>query len=208
MEKAKFRAMSQGDAQDYQFLHALELEYAGSTVDWVLLSMQDLKVGMQGYQVSRYEHSLQSASRAWRDGADVDWVVAALLHDIGDGLAPYNHDEYAALLIRPFVREQVSWCIEKHARFQLIYFGHFIGVDPNKRDAFKEHAYFEDCVTFCERWDQSSFDPDYDTLPLEFFEPMLRDVFVRPVYDLSYTRPGERLPLVDREMASQRCNPC
>ena len=201
MQQAKFTRMQDGDADDYALIHALELDYAGSTVDRVLAGMEELKEGMQGYRVSRYEHSLQSATRAWWDGADIDWIVGALLHDIGDGMAPYNHDEYAALLIRPFVREQVSWCIEKHARFQLVYFGHFIGADPNKRDQFRDHPYYQDCVDFCARWDQTSFDPGYETQPLDFFEPMVREVFARKPYDPATILSAVRIPLSASETA-------
>ena len=201
MQQAKFTRMQDGDAEDYALIHALELDYAGSTVDRVLAGMEELKEGMQGYRVSRYEHSLQSATRAWWDGADIDWIVGALLHDIGDGMAPYNHDEYAALLIRPFVREQVSWCIEKHARFQLVYFGHFIGADPNKRDQFRDHPYYQDCVDFCARWDQTSFDPGYETQPLDFFEPMVREVFARKPYDPATILSAVRIPLSASETA-------
>ena len=139
---------------------------------------------------------VQSATRAYRDGADIDWIVSALLHDIGDIFAPYNHDEYAATILKPFVREQCTWVVEKHGDFQMIYYGDHVGGNPNKRDAYKDHPYFEDCVEFCERWDQSSFDPTYDSKPIEFFADMVREVFARTPYDPKVIRAGEREPLV------------
>ena len=155
----------------------------------------ELDEGLSGYQITRLGHSLQSATRAERDGADTDWIVAALLHDIGDIYAPYNHDEYAASILRPFVREQCTWVVEKHGDFQLVYYGEHVGADPEKRKAYQGHAYFDDCVDFCARWDQSSFDPAYDTKPIEHFADRVREVFARTPYDPAVVRPGEREPL-------------
>lgn len=196
MDHVSFRQMKDGTKEDYDFLNDHEVEYAAGTADRLLTALVDLDKSLSGYQVTRLGHSLQSATRAWRDGADVDWVVSALLHDIGDIYAPYNHDEYAASIIRPFVREQCAWTVEKHGDFQMVYYAQHVGADPHKRDAFKDSAYFDDCATFCERWDQSSFDPEYDTLPIEFFAPMVREVFARKPYDPVVTRAGAREPLV------------
>lgn len=198
MEKVKFRAMQDGDKADYELLERHETEYAKGTADRLLGALEGLDESLSGYQVTRLEHSLQSATRAWRDGADIDWVVSTLLHDIGDIFAPYNHDEYAATILRPFVREQCTWVVEKHGDFQLLYYGTHVGADPMKRDAYKGHMYFDDCAEFCARWDQSSFDPDYDMKPLEFFAPMVREVFAREAYDPAVIRAGERVPLVPK----------
>lgn len=196
MDRVKFTAMKDGDKEDYDFLTHHEVEYTKGTADRLLKALVDLDEGLSGYQVTRLGHSLQSATRAERDGADTDWIVAALLHDIGDIYAPYNHDEYAAAILRPFVREQVAWVVEKHGDFQLVYYGEHIGANPDKRDAYAGHAYFDDCATFCERWDQSSFDPAYDTMPLSHFANRVREVFARTPYDPAVTRPGARSPLV------------
>jgi len=187
--------MKDGDKEDYDFLTKHEVEHTKGTADRLLTALVDLDEGLSGYQISRLGHSLQSATRAWRDGADVDWVVSALLHDIGDIYAPYNHDEYAASILRPFVREQCAWVVEKHGDFQLAYYGNHVGADPNKRDTYAGHIYYDDCVRFCERWDQTSFDPDYDTLSIEFFTDMTRQVFARAPYDASVIRTGERVAL-------------
>lgn len=196
MERVKFTAMKDGDREDYDFLGRHETEYAKGTADRLLDALARLDESLSGYQVTRLEHSLQSATRAWRDGADIDWVVSALLHDVGDIFAPYNHDEYAAAVLRPFVREQCSWVVEKHGDFQLLYYGQHVGADPMKREAYRGHKYFDDCAEFCERWDQSSFDPDYDMKPLSFFAPMVREVFAREAYASDVIRSGEREPLV------------
>ena len=125
-----------------------------------------------------------------RDGADIDWVVGAVLHDIGDGLAPQNHDRMSAEVIRPFVRWDVAWTVEHHGIFQMVYYAHHYGWDQNARDQFKDHPVYQNCAEFCERWDQSSFNPEYDTLSLDFFEPMVREVFGRKAYDPKVVQEG------------------
>lgn len=196
MEQVKFTAMKDGDKEDYDFLTAHEVEHTKGTADRLLKALVELDEGLSGYQISRLGHSLQSATRAERDGADTDWIVAALLHDIGDIYAPYNHDEYAASILRPFIREQCTWVVEKHGDFQLAYYGQHVGADPEKRQAFAGHPYYDDCETFCARWDQSSFDPAYDTLPIEHFADRVREVFARTPYDPAVIRAGQREPLV------------
>ena len=195
MEKVKFSQMKDGDKDDYDFLNHHETEYAKGTASRLLKALVELDEGLSGYKITRLGHSLQSATRAFEDGADIDWIVSALLHDIGDIYAPYNHDEYAATIIRPFVREQCSWVVEKHGDFQLTYYGHHIGANPNKREVYNGHPYFDDCAVFCERWDQSSFDPDFKNRSVEFFKPMVEKVFSRKPYASDVIRVGEREPL-------------
>ncbi|MEM8792337.1 MAG: HD domain-containing protein [Pseudomonadota bacterium] len=204
MEHVKFIAMKDGDKADCDFLTAQDIEHAKGAADRLLRALVELDDVLSGYQVTRLGHSLQSATRAWRDGADVDWIVAALLHDIGDIFAPYNHDEYAASILRPFVREQCAWCVEVHGEFQQLYYGEYTGADPNKRDQHRANPYFEDCAAFCERWDQSSFDPQYPNLPVAFFAPMVREMFARNAYSPSVIRVGAREPLVDKAIAATR----
>jgi predicted HD phosphohydrolase len=204
METVKFTQMKDGDREDYAFLTEHEIEFVAGTADRLLAAMVDLDKSLSGYKVTRLGHSLQTATRAWNGGADLDWVVSALLHDIGDIYAPYNHDEYAAAIIRPFVREQCAWVVEKHGDFQLIYYAEHVGANPDKRDAYRDSIYFDDCAQFCEQWDQSSFDPDYPTRPLEFFAPMVREVFARKTYDPAVVRPGERVALSDDRIAAER----
>ncbi|MEO1291747.1 MAG: HD domain-containing protein [Pseudomonadota bacterium] len=204
MDQVKFTSMKDGDAEDYAFLTEHETEFAKGTGRRLLKALEALDEGLSGYQVTRLEHSVQSATRAWRDGADTDWVVSALLHDIGDIYAPYNHDEYAAAILKPFVREQCAWVVEKHGDFQRLYYAHHTGGDPNKRDVYRKSPYFDDCAAFCERWDQSSFDPDYRSEPLAFFAPMVDAVFARRPYDPAVTRAGEREPLTDQAIAAER----
>ena len=138
----------------------------------------------RGTRWTGLEHSLQSATRAHRDGADEEMVVAALLHDIGDLLSPYNHSEMAAAVLRPYVSEKTYWIVRHHGLFQSYYYAHHSGGDRNARDAYRDHPWYQATVDFCERWDQSSFDPEYDSLPLEFFEPVVKRVFAREPFGL------------------------
>ena len=171
--------MKQGSKEDYELLSKFEKEYADKLPDRILEALLNLGDSMEGYQVSRLEHSLQSATRAERDGADEEMIVATLLHDIGDSLAPFNHSQLVASVIRPYVSEKVYWIILHHGLFQEYYYAHHMGRDRNARDKFKDHEYYQDAVDFCEKWDQKSFDPEYDSFPLEHFEPMVRNIFSR-----------------------------
>ncbi len=196
IDRVSFTQMKDGTKEDYDFLTEHETAYTKGTADRLLKALVSLDESLSGYQITRLGHSLQSATRAERDRADTDWIVSALLHDIGDIFAPYNHDEYAATILRPFVREQCTWVVEKHGDFQMIYYGHHVGADPHKRDTYRDSPYFDDCAQFCERWDQSSFDPAYDTLPIEHFADRVRVVFARTPYDPAIIRPGAREPLI------------
>lgn len=187
MRTVQFIEMRHGTKQDYDLLHELEGPYVAALPDRILAGLRALDDGMSGYQVTRLEHSLQSATRAERDGADIDWVVAALIHDIGDGLAPANHAQLAGAVIRPYVREEVAWVVKMHGVFQLRYFGMHTGQDPDAREVYRGHKWFDSCEHFCERWDQTAFDPAFPTLPLEHFEPALREVFSRPAFDPALT---------------------
>ncbi len=204
MEHVSFTQMKDGTKEEYEFLNEHEIDHTKHTAQRLLKALVDLDKSLSGYQITRLGHSVQSASRAWRDGADIDWVTATLLHDIGDIYAPYNHDEYAATILKPFVREQCTWCVQTHGDFQMVYYGHHLGADPHKREKYRDSPYFEDCAEFCERWDQASFDPDYENLPMEFFAPMVEKVFAREPYDPKVIRHGEREPLVDAAVAATR----
>lgn len=177
METVSFTEMKQGTQDDYLLLDRYEQAHTATLADRLLTALLGLKQGLAGYQIDRLQHSLQSATRAEEDGADEEWIVAALLHDIGDDLAPLNHSEFAAAVIKPYVREEVHWVVAHHGVFQMAYYAHHLGKDPDARERYRDHPFFESCVRFCERWDQPSFDPHYPTQQLEHFEPMLRRVF-------------------------------
>jgi predicted HD phosphohydrolase len=113
-----------------------------------------------------------------------------LIHDLGDDLAPLNHSQLAAAIIRPYVRAEVAWIIEHHGVFQMYYYGDAMGVDKNARDICRDHIWFDSCEQFCRDWDQMAFDPDYPTKPLAHFEPMLREIFTRPPFDPAIINPA------------------
>lgn len=179
-----FIHMADGTKEDYELLEKLEDKYNETLPDRLLASLVALKDSLSGYQVSRYEHSMQSATRAYRDGKDEEYVVASLLHDIGDVLAPYTHGEMVAAIYRPYMSQKMCWVIKYHGLFQTVYYAHFVGGDPNERERYKEHPWYDDCVEFCEKYDQNCFDPAYESLPLEFFEPMVHRIFSQePQFD-------------------------
>jgi len=177
VNKVSFIQMKDGSKEDYELLSKFEKEFAEKLPDRILEALRNLGESMDGYQVSRLEHSLQSATRAERDGADEEMIVATLLHDIGDSLAPFNHSQLIASVLRPYVSEKVYWIILHHGIFQEYYYAHHIGRDRNARDQFKDHKYYQATVDFCEKWDQTSFDPEYESFSLEHFEPMVRNLF-------------------------------
>lgn len=193
MEHVKFRQMKDGTREEYLFLEHLEDEFNKGLVDRIMQALRNLELGLSGYQVTRLEHSLQTAARAEADGADKDMIIGALLHDLGDELAPYNHSQLAASIIRPYVRAEVTWIVHHHGLFQKVYYAHHFGEDPNERDRYRDHPWYQSCVDFCERYDQAAFDPDYPTPGLEHFEPMLRSVFSRAPFDPAVI--GEEHPL-------------
>ncbi len=181
METVSFTRMEEGTRAEYAFLDGLWNDHhQGRLADNVLTMLRTLEGPKLGYKIDRYQHSLQSATRALRDGADEETVVCALLHDIGDTLAPDNHSDFAAAILRPYVSAANHWIVKHHGVFQGYYYQHHLGGDRNARERYRDHPQFEACAEFCAHYDQNCFDPDYDTLPLERFEPMVRHIFARP----------------------------
>ena len=176
---ATYTRMADGTQEDYLIQQELSQPLHATLADRVLTELVGLQHSSPANLISRYEHSLQTATRALRDDADEETVVAALLHDIGDLMAPSNHSAIAAEILRPYVTPSTCWVVEHHGIFQGYYFWHYLGRDRNAREKFRDHPDFERTVDFCHKWDQESFDPSYDTLPLSVFEPMVRRIFAR-----------------------------
>ena len=174
--------MNEGTKEDYLLLNKNEKKFIEGTADRILKFMSGLSNTLKGYQITRLEHSLQTATRALNDKADDEMIVGALLHDIGDELAPLNHSEYAAAVLKPYVSEKTHWIIEKHGEFQMYYYAHHLDGNRNQRDKYKSHKYFKETVDFCENWDQKSFDPNYKSLPLKEFESYVNKIFSRNPY--------------------------
>jgi predicted HD phosphohydrolase len=189
MAKAQFHAMTEGSQQDWRAIGAAGRAFNQAHGDRLIQALNDLGRDAGGFAVDRLEHSLQTASRAFRDGRDEEYVVCALMHDVGDLMGPANHAEVGAVIMKPYVSEANHWMMDKHGIFQGYYFFHHIGLDRDMRDEFRGHPHFEHCAQFCHLYDQSSFDPDYGTMPLEAFEPMLRRVVERPKQSI-YRRAG------------------
>lgn len=182
MKTVNFTQMKNGAKEEYLLLNKYEQEYIKGTADRILNFMKGLTSTLEGYKITRLEHSLQSATRAHVDNADEEMIVATLLHDIGDELAPVNHSEYAAAVLKPYVSQKTHWIVEKHGEFQMYYYAHHLGMNRNQRNRYKDHKYYQDTVNFCERWDQASFDPEYESKSLDFFAPMVKRIFARKPY--------------------------
>ena len=180
IKSVSFTRMEDGTAEEYAFLTPLYDKCRSGVSDRLLELLKAMKGDKLGYQVDRYTHSLQTATRAESDGADEETVVCALLHDLGDVIAPDNHSEVIASILRPYISVKNYWVLKHHGFFQGYYYFHHIGGDRNARERYKDHPFYQDCVDFCEKWDQTSFDPDYPTQSLEYFEPIVRKVFKAP----------------------------
>lgn len=179
-DRATYKTMAEGTAEDWQAIVRHAAPFQKDLPNRIVSHLELLKGDCGGYPVDRLEHSLQTATRAHQAGQDEEYVVCALVHDIGDTLGPANHADIAASIVKPYVSEKNHWIIEKHAMFQGYYFFHFLGLDRNMRDQFKGHPYFEATAQFCHLYDQNSFDPDFKSMPLEAFVPMIGRVFTKP----------------------------
>jgi len=187
MDTVSFTKMSDGTAEDYAFLAKHEAEFCAELPARIMTRLAALDESLSGYKISRLDHSLQTATRARRDGADVDWVVSALVHDLGDDLAPLNHDR---AILKPYVREECTWVVHHHGIFQYAYYGDKVGLDPDARRKFKDSPYYDAAVYFCEKWDQEAFDPDYKTDDLESFRKDVETVFGRTAWDAANLNGG------------------
>ena len=178
VKKVSFTSMDQGTKEDYDLVSIHDSENERSLSNRVIQWLQMMD-GDSPYQISRLHHSLQTATRAEEDGADVETIVCALLHDIGDVISPSNHSQVSAALLRPYINEKNYWIVLHHGLFQGYYWMHHYNEDRNVRDQYKDHPYYQDCVDFCSKWDQKSFDPGYKTKSLEYFIPMIEKIFSR-----------------------------
>jgi predicted HD phosphohydrolase len=179
-QRAQFTAMAHGTQQDWDRIITAQLAFYPGLADRVMGHLRLLDGDYGGFKVDRLTHSLQTATRAYRADRDDDYVACALLHDIGDTLASFNHPDIAAAIVRPFVDDSYHWMVQHHGVFQGYYFFHYLGLDRNLRDRFQGHPHFDLCAEFCAEYDQPAFDPSYQTMALEDFEPLLRSFFGKP----------------------------
>jgi predicted HD phosphohydrolase len=180
-ERASFNDMAESTAEDWAVIMGEQVPFARSGGARVIEHLKLLAGDYGGFPVDRLTHCLQTATRAHRDGRTEDYVVMALLHDIGDTLGAYNHPDIAAAIIKPFVSEELLWIVQHHGIFQGVNFFHHIGLDRNMRDKFEGHEHFAATEEFIDKYDCPAFDPEYDSLPLEFFEPMVMRMFEKPL---------------------------
>jgi predicted HD phosphohydrolase len=189
--RTSFTNFGNATADDIAIITRESAPFAAALPDRILAHLKLLQGDYSGFPVDRYTHCLQTATLAHRAGKDEEYVVCALLHDIGDVLGSYNHADLAASILQPFVSEANHWMVEKHAMFQGFYFFQHMGLDRHMRDQYKDHPCYRQTVEFCALYDAPAFDPDGETLPLEFFEPMVRRVFAKPKRSLYMREDGE-----------------
>lgn len=174
--QASFRALEDSTAADWELLTQAFVPFLNDLPNRIIAQMRELAHDHGGFAVNRLEHCLRPATRACNDGRDEEYVVCALLHDIGDMLAPAAHADLAATILKPYVSPENHWMVEKHGIFQGYYFFHHIGLDRNMRDQFGDHQWFERTAEFCEKYDQPSFDPEFESMALDDFAPMVRKI--------------------------------
>ena len=182
MKTVNFTEMKNGNKDDYQLLEKYEKKFERQTAVRILKYLSKQTSTLEGYKISRLEHALQAATRAYQNKESEEMVVATLLHDIGDDLAPMNHSQYAASILRPYVSEKTYWIILHHGLFQTYYSAHHLDGDRNARDNFKDHKYYRATIDFCENYDQCSFDPNFKSMSLKDFEPLVKKIFARDPY--------------------------
>ena len=180
-ERATFTSMETSTAEDWARIRNEAVPFGKSLPDRIMAHLKLLEGDYGGFPVDRYSHSLQTATRALKDGRDEEYVVCALLHDIGDTLGCFNHFDIAAAILKPFVSEANLWMVQNHGIFQGYYFFHHLGLDRDMRERFAGHAHYTRTEEFCALYDNPAFDPKASFLPMAEFEPMLRRVFAKPV---------------------------
>lgn len=188
--RAKFHAMTESTQEDWAIIAGHSAQYGRELPGRIVEHLNLLKGDCGGFVVDRLEHSLQTATRAFKDGRDEEYVVCALLHDIGDVLCPRNHPDIGAAMVAPYVSEANHWMVQQHGIFQGYYFFHHLGLDRDMREQFRGHPHFEYTAQFCHLYDQAAFDPNYESMPLEAFVPMLQRVMAVPKRSI-YLRPKE-----------------
>jgi len=178
--RANFSVMSESTAADWQLILGEARQFAAHLPDRVLAHMRLLDGDYGGFPVTRLQHCLQTAERAAEAGEDDEYVVCALLHDIGDTLGSLNHADVGAAILQPFVSEDNHWMVKHHAIFQGYNFFHHIGLDRNMRERFHDSPHCERTLRFIDRYDDPAFDAKRPALSLDLFEPMVRRVFGQP----------------------------
>jgi len=176
LPRASFTSFEESTAEDWAKIIPQISVTQSLVADRVIGLMRELETDHRGFPVSRLEHSLQTATRAERDNRDDEYILCALIHDVGDTLAPFNHPAIAAAIVKPFVSEANHFMVKNHGEFQGYYFWDYIGMDGNAREQFRDSPHFDYTEEFCRLYDQTAFDATYKSNPLEHYEPLIRQL--------------------------------
>src|SRR5438309_1324025 len=175
-----FTRMDQGKIEDWMAIgQAVTIRQADMPA-MIKSMLGKLEEQVDGFAVNQLQHGLQTATRAARDGAPEEMIVAALCHDIGKVISVENHPAIAAEILKPYVSWETYEIIRTHQDFQGRHYYALMGKDPEARGQYATEPWYELACVFTDGWDQTSFDPAYDTLPLSHFEPMIDRVFAAP----------------------------
>ena len=178
--RATFTRMDRSTQEDWALIVPEAMKMAQSLPDRVLRHLELLDGDCGGFPVDRLTHCLQTATLALQDDRDEEYVVCALLHDIGDTLGSFNHPDIAAAILKPFVSDENLWMVQNHGIFQGYNFFHHIGLNRDMRDMFSGHPSYDRTAEFVARYDNPAFDPAAQALPLSHFEPMVRRLMATP----------------------------
>ena len=178
-ERATYSSMETSTQEDWDIIKQFAGQRRERVYDSLMSMLKQMEFSDDGGPVNGLEHSLQSATRAYEDGADEETVFVALFHDVGQIVSQDNHSEVAAAILRPYISKKNHWIVQHHGEFQGYYFWHMTGKDRYAREKYKDNPYYQDCIDWCYKYDQNAFAQDYPTKPLEFFEPIVKRVMAR-----------------------------
>ena len=182
MTATTFTRMDESTAEQWAVIGAETMQNQPRVADAFLDLLHRCADITDGFATDQLTHCLQTATLAERAGADAEVVVASLCHDVGKAVSVPNHGPIAAEMLKPYVRSDVYWTLYRHQDFQGRHYYHHFGKDPDARAQYEGEEWYDLAARFADEWDQTAFDPDYDTEPLEHFEPLVREITAVPRY--------------------------
>jgi predicted HD phosphohydrolase len=177
VKRAAFSSFQESTEEDWALIMSQRGSLTTALPGKIMQQLEYLRDDYGGFPVDRLEHSLQTATRAEKDGRDDEYIICALIHDIGDILTPHNHPDLAAAILKPFVSEANHWMVQHHGIFQGYYFWHYLGGDRNARDEFADNEFYGRCEEFCALYDAPAFDTNYRSNSLEYYVPLIEEFF-------------------------------
>ena len=177
-----FTSLITATAADWQHVIAEEaaIPHARHVHDLLMMLLtQQRDDECYGPPINGYQHCLQTTTRALQAGESEEVIVCSLFHDVGEKMAPFSHGAVIADILQPFISERNEWMLRHHPAFQQYHFLQHPSADRHAREAFRGSPHFDYTARYCELYDQNSFDPDFATLPLEHFEPIVAAFFSR-----------------------------